>query len=403
MKIKKIISALLVILMSATIMILPFSVSANSTVYGEVTYSYDLKLPEAVEDFQAVLTFDAQKYQVASDDEGNYKVSFPAFGEDIFYKVKNESGKILFNASNYSQKYDFTNKATVVTVTFDVISSNVENNSVATLNIVETSSEEGNTYSTDEENGTLITDNELSGKISDVSDSLIGFSFLGASIHLIEPWEMIFGEYVSASALALSDDYGAVVMHENNYSSDMTGEDMYSDENAIILSKTNGKSQIVNGSYLFNTLSQGLYCYDMDTDYYVSSFVIIDGKKYFDSVSVRNYLERIQSCISTEQNETNLAVYNDMYDLYVADINYLNSIGYTTSTVPKENRKTLHGSDYTMNGQEKTNTFSMIFGGASIHLVEPWGLIFAEAIKTSEISNSDEYGFVILNEKDFED
>lgn len=107
MKIRKALALLISVMMVFTVICGCFVVTANAT--STITYSYVVTASQAANAYEGKITYPANSLSVQS-------VTIAEGGQ---YNAKN--GKILFNNSNASTPFDFSNGTNVVTVEFEVI------------------------------------------------------------------------------------------------------------------------------------------------------------------------------------------------------------------------------------------------------------------------------------------
>ena len=105
MKIKKIVSLMLSVMLVLTVVCGCFAVSANAE--GQITYSYVIKTSEEVNAIDGRIHYPSSALRVNS-------ITFDGTKND------NKNGTIKFNNSSVSDPYDFSQGAAVITVVFDV-------------------------------------------------------------------------------------------------------------------------------------------------------------------------------------------------------------------------------------------------------------------------------------------
>lgn len=399
--IKRCISILVTMcVMVAAVFSLNLAVSATES-KGKITLTYNLNANAMLDSYQCSLMYNSEQLEFDSAEE------YTSGGTQVHNnKVRPSGSGVYFNGINVNSFYDFTSKKDFISVTFNVIG---ELSEMPKLNVNVLETKDGVTLNSSEYTieRKLLFDTSYENYIANKS-----LSFQGASIHLVEPWQMVFAYKITDSFVTLADEYGVVVIKEDYYNTGMTGKDIYSSKNASVLSSNDGLSTISN-NYIYATYDKNLYCYQMDTDYYCCGYAVIDGKMYFENtVNCRNYLERIQQLKENTSNPLQKPVFNDMFNMYNADVAYLASKGYTpkTASAVDENRATVRGANSAENPytvvSDKSSDISesnAIFIGTSIHLLEPWGMAFGVKLSNIDLNSADEYGMVYIAKEDIGD
>ncbi len=99
-----------------------------------ITYTFDMQTPKAIEDVQAMVSYDSAYLKLKSTDANKM---FPVLGTSTIYNA-NIQNAVKFNAVNI-QGFDFTSKSTLITLQFEIIASG----STAVNTAVEVMTEKG--------------------------------------------------------------------------------------------------------------------------------------------------------------------------------------------------------------------------------------------------------------------
>jgi len=189
-------------------------------------------------------------------------------------------------------------------------------------------------------NGADLTPIEFKAELNDGTISAVantGYTFShNQQVLLIEPWGIRFNCQVKENGSVIDystvQDYGAVIFYdtENTVGGTVTLEELLANQNAYVMSKTNGGAFVdtvpgKTGNYIGVYYNKEVYTYQMQSNAYIAFFVKDADGYHFGDVKVRNIMNVMETGAANGV-ATEVAVVEDMKALNTAIIAHRNAV-----------------------------------------------------------------------------